>query len=228
MRSHLSILGSAFVIGFSGAVVPGPMLAATIASVPTYGLWAGPLVVLGHGVTEAAVIAALAAGLGAWLSRDRVLACVGVLGGAALIAFGWLTLMAARTVSLAAGDAPGFTMHPVVAGVVTAVVNPYWLFWWATIGVSYVAMSVRRGVTGLCVFGVGHVMADLVWFTLVSTALALGRSLMGGAGFRFIVAACGVGLILFGIRFVWSGAMRWRSVKPDVSGAAHDGDGHDP
>lgn len=209
MNSLRSILISAFLIGFSGALVPGPMFMATVAYVPAYGAWAGPLVVLGHGITEAAVIAALVGGLGKWLSRDKVLAWIGLLGGVALIAFGALTLMASRSVSLASGHGAVQSVHPIVAGVVTAVVNPYWLFWWATIGVSYVGLSMKHGYAGLATFGFGHVMSDFVWFTLVSTVLAFGRSLVGDTPFRFIVAACGVGLIAFGLKFAWSGIRRW-------------------
>ena len=212
MNSIRTIIFSAFLIGLSGALVPGPMLAATIASVPRYGAWAGPWIVFGHGVAEIVVIAAIVFGLGKLLSRNRVLACVGLGGGAALVWFGWLTISIARTVSLSS-DGPGslsMTMHPFVAGIATSVLNPYWLFWWATIGVSYVGLSMRFGRLGLSLFSVGHIMADAVWFTLVSTALAFGRTLIGDTAFRTIVVVCGAGLILFGLRFAYSGVTRWR------------------
>ncbi len=217
MASLWSLFVSAFAIGFSGAVVPGPMFMATAAYVPAYGAWAGPLVVLGHGATEAAVIAALAAGLGKWLSRERVLAWIGLLGGMALIGFGALTLSSARSVSLEAGGA-ALRVHPIAAGFITSVVNPYWIFWWATIGVTYVGLSLRRGAAGLAAFGVGHVLSDFVWFTFVSAALAFGRSLIGDAAFRLLVAACGLGLIGFGVWFIVSGARRWAGrAEADVS-----------
>lgn len=214
MNSILSIFFSAFVIGFSGAVVPGPMLAATIASVPRYGPWAGPWVVLGHGLAEAVVILAVVMGLGKALSKGRVLACIGVFGGAALVWFGWITLDLARTVSLAVDSRDALVMHPFVAGIVTSVLNLYWLFWWATIGVTYVGLSRQRGLPGLSSFGVGHILSDGVWFTFVSTALFFGRSLIGDTAFRWIVGVCGVGLILFGFKFVWSGVRRWSSAAP--------------
>ena len=212
--SSRNLFISAFLVGFSGAIVPGPMLAAVIASVPRYGAWAGPWVVLGHGLAEGVVIALLAAGLGRWLSRDQVLTAIGLVGGVALIWFGWITLEAARTVTLSkAGDGGGLSisMHPFVAGIVTSVLNPYWLFWWATIGVTYVALGAQRGVRGLCTFGVGHLLSDAVWFTFVSTALALGRGLIGDDVFRFIVGACGVGLMLFGLRFAYGGLRRGKA-----------------
>lgn len=214
MGTLLGLFVSAFVVGFSGALVPGPMLAATIASVPRYGPWAGPWVVAGHGLAEAGVIAAIVLGLGKVLSKGRVLAAVGVLGGAGLVWFGWITLDLARTVSLAVDSRDVLTMHPFVAGIVTSVLNPYWLVWWATIGLSYVGLSRQHGLAGLSSFGVGHILSDAVWFTFVSTALFFGRSLIGDTVFRWLVGVCGVGLILFGFKFVWSGVRRWSSVAP--------------
>lgn len=43
--------------------MPGPLLAITISEAARRGFWAGPQLVLGHGILELALIAALAAGL---------------------------------------------------------------------------------------------------------------------------------------------------------------------
>jgi len=221
MKSLCTIVLSAFLVGLSGALVPGPMLAATVALVPRYGAWAGPWIVLGHGLAEAAVIAGVLMGLGRVLSRPRVLAGVGLMGGAALVWFGWVTLAAARTLSLSAAQAgaASVSVHPVMAGIATSVLNPYWLFWWATIGVSYVGLSLRHGRLGLSLFGVGHIMADAVWYTFISVALSFGRGLLGDTPFRAIVAVCGVGLMAFGLRFAYGGLKRWpsRAGSPDAS-----------
>lgn len=54
---------SAFLIGFSGAVMPGPMLGITIDGSLKKGWTAGPLVVLGHGILELSLITVMIFGL---------------------------------------------------------------------------------------------------------------------------------------------------------------------
>ena len=53
------IFGSSFVIALSGALMPGPLLTATIAESSRRGFIAGPLLIGGHAILEMALIGAL-------------------------------------------------------------------------------------------------------------------------------------------------------------------------
>ncbi|HNT33598.1 MAG TPA: LysE family transporter, partial [bacterium] len=57
-----SLAIASFTIALSGALMPGPVLAVTISLAPRKGFWAGPLVILGHGILEALLVAAFAGG----------------------------------------------------------------------------------------------------------------------------------------------------------------------
>ncbi len=127
-----------------------------------------------------------------------VLGTVGVLGAGML---GWMgagLLKASRHSHLefSAGSTSG--LHPVAAGVLMSVANPYWLIWWLTIGLGYVMFSMKYGFVGVALFYLGHILADFAWYTLVSGAVARGRHFLSDKYYRGFLAGCGVFLFGFG------------------------------
>jgi threonine/homoserine/homoserine lactone efflux protein len=81
----LAIFTTAFVVGFSGAMMPGPLLTVTIGESARRGFSAGPLLVLGHAVLELVLILALVGGLSIYLTRTAVTHTIAIFGGAFLI-----------------------------------------------------------------------------------------------------------------------------------------------
>ena len=57
-----TIFASSFVIALSGALMPGPLLTATISESSRRGFWAGPLMIAGHAILELALVVALSWG----------------------------------------------------------------------------------------------------------------------------------------------------------------------
>jgi threonine/homoserine/homoserine lactone efflux protein len=202
--SLLGLVGSSFAIAFSGALMPGPLLVATVDLSARFGARSGPLLVLGHGLLEAALVGGLAAGLAPLLTSEPLLAAVGLLGAAMLW---WMAAGMLRAESLETMNGNGFAgrLHPVWAGVVLSVVNPYWALWWATIGLGYIVASQRFGVLGLAAFFLSHISADLLWYGVVAAAVARGKSLLTPRRFRGLAVACAALLILSGGFFAYTG-----------------------
>lgn len=207
MHDHLQLFLLALFTGFSGAMMPGPMFAATVKETVRSGAGAGPRVVAGHAVVEALLVAALAGGIGAALGEETTVRRIALWGGAVLLVFGLLTLRDARgAADTLAGPATadGKAGHPVLAGLVTTVTNPYFYVWWSGIGLDLGARAATLGRAGYATFFAGHILADLSWYALVSFLLARGRRLGSPRVLRAILLLCGVALAGLGVKSILS------------------------
>jgi len=227
------LAGSSFAVGLSGALVPGSMLAVTVAAAARLGAAAGPAVVLGHGVLELAAVVLVARGFGRVLARPRAFAIASLLGAAALLASGAFMILAAPRLHLRfeTGGAEGAGTLAAAAGlgVVSSLANPYWSVWWATIGTAYVARARGAGRAGVAVFFGGHLAADLAWYSLVACAVAAGRAVASDALYRGVVVGCGAFLVLLAAVFAIAARRRLRAARPegaaDASASASAGRG---
>lgn len=221
MKSKWAIFGSAFVIGLSGAMMPGPLLTASIGYTMERGFLAGgPLLVLGHALLELALVVLVLAGLGPLLARPRVGAAIGILGGAVLVWMGYGMLASAiGGIRLATESQPGTLLSsPVLAGALISLANPYWSLWWATIGLKYLALS-RESANGVLAFYCGHQLSDVGWYFFVAGAVAMGRKVVPDAAYRWIIGGCGAVLLGFAVYFVTTGIrtfVRARVALPKV------------
>ncbi|MCL4501337.1 MAG: LysE family translocator [Deltaproteobacteria bacterium] len=199
------LASTSFIVALSGALMPGPLLTVTVSEAARRGFWAGPLIIVGHSLLEAALVLLLLVGLGAWLNQPLILGTVGVLGAGMLGWMGIMTMKASRQGRLEFDVKNGSTLNPVVAGVLLSAANPYWLIWWVTIGLGYVMFAMKYGLVGVGLFYFGHILADFAWYTLVSGAVAGGRRFLSDGLYRGFLTGCGVFLLCFGGYFAFQG-----------------------
>jgi threonine/homoserine/homoserine lactone efflux protein len=206
MLGFLGIFWASFLIGFSGALVPGPVLTVTIKEAARRGPWAGPLVTLGHGIAEIGITVALILGLSALLDDPRTKTVVAVVGGGFLVLMGIDMLRRVRSLgeemAAAREETVGGSRTPVLLGITTTLSNPYWFGWWGSIGASLLVASSSMGWMGVAAFVSGHVCSDLAWYTLVSILVSLGLSYSRGLWYRITFGVCGAFLVVVGIGFV--------------------------
>ena len=212
MSILLFLFWSSFVIGLSGAMMPGPVLTATVSEVMKRGFMAGPLIVLGHGVLEIGVLALLVTGLGDWLALPLTRSLLGYVGGSLLLLMGAHMVCTARRAVEAAlqktRSAPPPLHGPVLAGVLTTLSNPYFYVWWATVGLGYAAFALDHGRLGLAAFYSGHILADLAWYSLIALGVASGRRVCPPLVYRLVLIVCGLALIGLGIGFIRFGMLQ--------------------
>ena len=208
----LGIFGTSFVIALSGALMPGPVLTVTISESSRRGFWAGPLIILGHALLELTVVILLLLGLGPFLRNDVVFVVVGLSGALILIWMAFTMFRSIPSLELEQSVVGQEQRHPVLAGILLSLANPYFTVWWATIGLGYMAYALKFGTVGVAAFFLGHAAADFSWYSLVSLAISRGRRFISQRVYRGIIAVCACALVIFAGWFGLAGIQRLFSV----------------
>jgi len=205
----LTIFFSSFVIALSGAMMPGPLLTATISESSRRGFITGPLLIVGHGILELALIAALLLGLAPFLQQAPVFVATAFGGSAILLWMAFGMFRSLPSLRLVWDGEEKQRNHLVMSGILMSVANPYWLIWWATIGLGYILYSRQYGLWGVAFFFAGHILADLAWYAAVAAAVARGRRFLTDRLYRTLIAGCAVFLVLFAGYFAYAGFQKW-------------------
>lgn len=206
MAQLIGIFFSSMGIGLSGAVMPGPMLSVCVAESYKKGFWAGPLIVLGHAVPEFALMVLFSLGLNKFTDNKVMVGVIGMVGGAFLAWLAVRIFVEVRrgiTIDLTARREIGW--GPTVSGVWTSVSNPGWIIWWATIGARYILLSLQHGIIGLAFFFVGHEIADLGWYSLVSLLVSRGRGRISDRVYHAGLYGCAALVFVFAALFAANG-----------------------
>jgi threonine/homoserine/homoserine lactone efflux protein len=201
MFEIIEMLTIGFIVGLTGALVPGPMLFVTIEGALKNGWKAGPAVVAGHAAIELIICMLIVFGMTTHIGEHEM-SIISVAGGIALFAFGILTIMQARSSSKIVQKADGVISGSFSAGAFSSASNPYFWIWWITAGSALVLRSLEIGLLAAVFFVVGHWMADLGWFTFVSASMSCSRKRISDGVYRKVLACCGIFLMGFGAWFV--------------------------
>jgi len=195
----LEMVAMAFLIGLTGALAPGPTLVATVNSSLKTGWTAGPKIAAGHALVELVLFLLIVFGLAA--AAQQFSSAIAIIGGLALVAFGLLTVKGSRSASLVS-TTKNNAGNAYLAGILTSAANPYFWIWWLSVGSALVIDGLRGGLIMAGFFMLGHWGADFGWYTLVSSSLDKGRSIISEANYRRILATCGIFLVLFGFYYM--------------------------
>ena len=103
--------------------------------------------------------------------------------------------------------------HPLWIGIVLSGANPYFLLWWATVGLTLTSQAMEFGILALVLFAMLHWMCDLGWLEVLSLAGFKG-SAFGNRSQKLISVACAVMLLGFGVKFVFDAGVGLLAVHP--------------
>jgi len=204
----LLVFFNSFVIGFSGAVMPGPLLVVGIAETPRSGWKTGPIISVGHAIAEIFVVVLLALGASLLATMPIVAQSIAIVGGLALI------IMAVMMIRDTLGNRLNYSVddtdrksssHLAGKGITATLSNPYWFIWWATVGLALLMQSQQYGIWGPIAFYFGHILSDFFWYTLVTIIIWKGRSILIGTGMKILLLSCSAFLLYLGGLFVING-----------------------
>ena len=191
-------------VSLSGVLAPGPVTAATLAA-GARSRHAGAWIAVGHGIVEFPLMLLIMAGVGPVLKAPRFRIGVGIAGGAVLLLMAGMVLAGLRRRTDQAD--PVKVVNPVWTGVVLTGGNPYFLLWWATVGLALATKAIGLGALAFGLFAVIHWLCDLIWLEVLSLASNKGVTLLGPRAQRVILVVCAAAMALFGALFI-GGAIR--------------------
>jgi len=204
-------------VSASGALSPGPLFIATVDSAIKNGRYAGFAVAFGHMVFELPLVVAIGFGIWSFISDPLIKSFIGILGAAALIAFGVAQAYSSSKRIFrenAVNDDEGFSrlkprkaglFNAFLVGLVFTALNPYFLMWWFTIGLSLIAEAIRlSAIAGIFVMFAFHIWLDYAWLGFTGYATAVGSKALKPRQINLISLILDVIIVIAGIMLLQS------------------------
>ncbi len=197
----LFFLAQVLIISCTGAMQPGPVTATAIA-MGARSRYAGPLIAIGHGIIEFPLMVVIILGMGNYFKLPRVQIAIGLAGGVFLIIMAAQALLSVK--ARANAQPKALAGRPILAGIILSAGNPYFLLWWATVGLALATQAANWGVWAFALFALAHWLVDLVWLQILSWASFKGSTLLGPRLQQIVLLICSLALFGFGVFFIYT------------------------
>lgn len=203
----LTFIVTVVVVTASGALAPGPLFFTNITQGTKTGAKGGLAFSIGHTIFELGLVIFLALTLQTVLNeanKPTINLIVGVAGGIALFAFGFLQIRSALASNYAqTGKEERRTRNPLLLGTVFTGLNPYFIIWWIFIGTPLIFEALTlASFAGVFIMYVSHVWMDYAWLIGTAYLAKKGTTLIGGKGYRIMMVVFGIVLVFFGFYFL--------------------------
>ena len=206
MLSLLFFLFKVIIVSLSGVMAPGPVTAAAVAKGQRQ-RFAGALIAVGHGIIEFPLMILIILGMDKLLKSSKTQIVIGLAGGAFLL---FMAIQMLRDIGKTDYDPEkSYKSGPVLTGFLLSVGNPYFLLWWASVGLALATEATQLGIWAFAMFAVIHWLCDLVWFQVLSWASFKGSALLGPQTQRIILLVCSLALLFFGLYFISRALAHW-------------------
>lgn len=201
-----TFIATVVVVTASGALAPGPLFFTNITQGTKSGAKGGLAFSVGHTIFELSLVLFLALTLQTVASEPLIKLVVGVVGGTALLVFGFLQIreaLASKSTVASEGRIP--SKNPLLLGTLFTGLNPYFILWWLTIGMTLIVNALDlASFAGVFLMYILHVWMDYAWLIGTAYLAKKGTNLVGRKGYRGIMIIFGAILIGYGLYFLVS------------------------
>jgi len=203
----LSFIASVVLLSSTGALSPGPLSIITLTLGIRGGWRAGFQVALGHTLFELPYVVLLTT-LYANLINLLELPVVKYLLTTTVVIFCFFFayLLINDAVSIGGSrERLGNTKfssirNPLLIGIILTGLNPFFLIWWATIGLPLIEGVYRYGVVlGLVIMYLSHVWMDYIWLSLLAYTSSKGVKYLSLKGYKILLIILALVLVVFAI-----------------------------
>ncbi len=197
---------SALAIAFSGAMMPGPLLTYTIRQSLNNGPGSGFVIIVGHAILEIVLIALIFLGFDIILQSDPAQIFIGIVGGLLLVYMGSSMIFNSlkNKIKIELDTKKSSSKSMLLSGIVISAINPYFLLWWAIIGLGFLLQAYKLfGIGGVLTYYTGHILADFIWYGLISIIVGTTRKFINERIYQAIIIVLGCILIYFGGSFFY-------------------------
>jgi len=196
---------ASYVIAFSGAIMPGPLLSYTISKTTNMGFKAAPLIITGHSIPEIIFIALILLGFKSFLENNIFITTVSFSGAFVLTYMSIKMFLSIPKLTLGFSANQQKSKNTILAGALISISNPYWIIWWITIGLGYILMSQKYGSFGIVIFFLGHILGDITWYFFISYLVTGGKKYFTDKIYKYLISVCALLLIIFSGIFIYYG-----------------------
>ncbi len=213
-----SLVGIGFLVGLSGALIPGPLFAFVISDTLKKGALSGPLTMIGHVSVEFPVIVALVLGLGLTGYFLQFKSLIYIIGGVALILMSLFIIREAKAAkSRSRGEVIDNEVRmrgakykynsSIFGGFLLTAFNPSFIPWWMAIGYPVLLGGFEwLALNGILLVAIGHFLSDFAWYSFVSFSFSRGKNFFVGKRYELTMLVIAIFLIVLGVLFFAKGA----------------------
>ena len=230
-----SLVGVGFLIGLSGALIPGPLFAFVVSETlkkGEKGALSGPLTMIGHFSVELPLIVGLVV-LGLELEKyfGQFERWIFLLGGVALILMSFFVVKESREARSRASKVREKEREKerewekereregereqekerkynstIFGGFLLTALNPSFLPWWFAVGYPVLLSGFKwLALKGIVLVVFGHFLSDFAWYSFVSVSFSRGRNFFVGRRYELAMLVVAVFLVVLGVLFVVRG-----------------------